>query len=108
MNKYIELLPKEKKVCNCQEDDGLGYHTKECDMVAIGFNLARKECIEALPKIIEMAQTERDAFWIKAANEVSKEELNKTTDSVDIKKVNCTNCGGKKEKDNWELSDLIH
>lgn len=24
--------------CNCEDDDGIGYHTKECDMVALGIN----------------------------------------------------------------------
>lgn len=37
-----------RETCNCEEEDGLGYHTKECDMVAIGFNDALDKVLKVL------------------------------------------------------------
>lgn len=36
--KRLDELRREQ--CDCESDNGLGYHTKECDMVALGWNEA--------------------------------------------------------------------
>jgi hypothetical protein len=52
--KYAELLesviPEEREVCGCdEEEDGLGYHTKDCSFRNYGWN----ECIEEIKSRIK-------------------------------------------------------
>lgn len=47
-----EAMPEECAACGCTEDEGLGYHTKECAMEPYGFNACRTEIMDNVEKIL--------------------------------------------------------
>lgn len=43
-----KLSKMKKKTCDCENDEGLGYHTKECDFTPYGYNQALDDIINNL------------------------------------------------------------